>query len=138
LPAPARVPVQGTTQKLRDTGLLSPAGDVRAGTPSLPEGLRISLAILSGPDQGKIIVLDRPKIVLGRSDSDIVLADPEISRQHAVVEIYADKFLVRDLNSTNGTFIGDRRITAEEVENQGEFRVGGSRMMLIVTTPAEE
>jgi S-DNA-T family DNA segregation ATPase FtsK/SpoIIIE len=110
---------------------------VRAGAPSLPEGRRISLAILSGPDQGKIVVVDRPKMVLGRSDSDIVLADPEISRQHAVVEIYEDKYLVRDLNSTNGTFVGDRRITAEEVENHGEFRVGGSRMMLIVTTPEE-
>ena len=135
--APARVPPQSTTQRVRDEGLLSPAGEVRAGAPSLPEGQRISLAILSGPDQGKIVVVDRPKLVLGRSDSDVLLADPEISRQHAVIEIYRDKFLVRDLNSTNGTFVGDRRITAEEVENHGEFRVGGSRMMLIVTTPEE-
>jgi predicted Zn finger-like uncharacterized protein len=134
---PARVPPESTTQRVRDEKLLSPAGEVRAGAPSLPQGMRISLAILSGPDQGKIVVLDRPKMVLGRSDSDVLLADPEISRQHAVVEIYRDKFLIRDLDSTNGTFVGDRRITAEEVENHGEFRVGGSRMMLIVTTPEE-
>jgi len=134
---PARVPPGSTTQRMRDAEFLSPAGKVRAGAPSLPEGRRISLAILSGPDQGKIVVVDRPKMVLGRSDSDVILADPEISRQHAVVEIYEDKYLLRDLNSTNGTFVGDRKITAEEVENHGEFRVGGSRMMLIVTTPEE-
>ena len=134
---PVRVPPQSTTQRVRDEKLLSPAGEVRAGQPSLPEGLRISLAILSGPDQGKIVIVDRPKIVLGRADADVLLTDPEISRQHAAIEIYRDKFLVRDLDSTNGTFVGDRKITAEEVENHGEFRVGGSRMMLIVTTPEE-
>jgi len=136
-PQPARVPPESTTQRIRDAELLSPTGEVRIGAPSLPGGLKISLAILSGPDQGKIVVVDRPKLVLGRTDSDVELADPETSRQHAVLEIYGDRFVVRDLGSTNGTFVGDRRITAEEIENHGEFRVGGSRVMLIVTHPEE-
>ena len=125
----------GTTQTVREGELLSDSGKLRMGAPELPLGKRVSLAVLSGPDQGKMIPVDRPRLVIGRSDAEIVLADAEISRRHAVVEVYGDRFVVRDLNSTNGTFVGDRKITAEELGNQEEFRVGTSRMMFIVTTP---
>ena len=123
-----------TTQTIREGELLSDSGKMRLGAPELPAGKRASLAVLSGPEQGKMIPLDRPRMVIGRSDAEIILEDPEISRRHAVLEIYGDRLVVRDLNSTNGTFIGDRKITAEQVENHEEFRVGSSRMMFIVTT----
>ncbi|MGD8375921.1 MAG: FHA domain-containing protein [Acidobacteriota bacterium] len=105
------------------------------GVAVLPEGRRVCLAVLSGPDQGTMIPVLQPRLVIGRSDADVILADPEISRRHAVLEVYGDRFIVRDLNSTNGTFVGDRRITAEELESQEEFRVGTSRLMFIVTSP---
>jgi S-DNA-T family DNA segregation ATPase FtsK/SpoIIIE len=127
----------GTTQTGREGELLSASGKLRLGTPELPPGKRVSLAVLSGPDQGKVFPLGRPRVVIGRSDAELVIADPEISRRHAVLEVYGDRFVVRDLNSTNGTFVGDRKITAEAIESQEEFRVGTSRMMFIVTTPDE-
>lgn len=132
-----RAAPENTTQAVREAEYLSAGGKVRAGALGLPEGSRVSIAILSGPDQGTIVPVDRPRLVIGRTEADLVLADPEASRQHAVLEVYGDKFLVRDLNSTNGTFIGDRKITAEELENHSEFRIGGSRMMLIITKPEE-
>ena len=136
-PAPAATPSEGpsTTQTVREGDFLSESGKMRMGAPALPEGKRVSLAILSGPQQGDVIVLDQPRMVIGRSEAEIVLDDPEISRRHAVLEIYDERFLVRDLNSTNGTYVGDHKITAEELGNQEEFRVGTSRMMFIVTTP---
>ena len=125
----------GTTQTVREGKLLSDSGKLRLGAPEMPTDRRISLAVLSGPEQGRMVSIDRPRVVIGRSDAELVLSDSEISRRHAVIEIYGDRFVVRDLNSTNGTFVGDRKITAEELGNQEEFRVGSSRMMFIVTLP---
>ena len=48
---------------------------------------------------------------IGRSEeSEIVLLDPSVSRAHAVVEVRAGEAIVRDLGSTNGTFLNGRRI----------------------------
>ena len=38
-------------------------------------------------------------------DSDLALTDPTVSRNHAVVEEKADGYLLRDLGSTNGTYL---------------------------------
>jgi S-DNA-T family DNA segregation ATPase FtsK/SpoIIIE len=71
--------------------------------------------------------------VLGRADSDIVLDDPESSRQHATLEILGSRVVVTDLNSTNGTFVQGERIQNAELENHNEFRIGEHVLMLIVT-----
>ena len=40
---------------------------------------------------------------------------------------------MRDLGSTNGVFVNDRKVSEAEIENRGEFRVGGTKLMLILT-----
>jgi len=50
---------------------------------------------------------DRPTIRVGRSEeSDLVVLNPVASRNHLLVELQGDNFVVRD-RSTNGTYIGD-------------------------------
>jgi predicted Zn finger-like uncharacterized protein len=56
-----------------------------------------------------------------------------LSRQHAAVEVHGDEILLIDLGSTNGTLVGETLVTEAPLENQGEFTVGGSTLMLIVT-----
>ena len=70
---------------------------------------------------------------MGRADADIILDDGEVSRHHACLEIHGAKVVLRDLGSTNGTFINDTKITQTELENRAEFRLGGTRLMLILT-----
>jgi HD-GYP domain-containing protein (c-di-GMP phosphodiesterase class II)/pSer/pThr/pTyr-binding forkhead associated (FHA) protein len=68
------------------------------------------LIILSGPLAGQTFDLSAP-ISMGRNpDNTIQLDDPQVSRQHATVEVGANGAIVRDLGSGNGTYIGDRRI----------------------------
>jgi serine/threonine-protein kinase len=116
-------------------------GTVASGTDrgsglSLPAGKRVSLAFLSGARQGEVIVLSRPTALLGRSGgragADIELADPEVSRAHALVECHGTRVVLRDLGSTNGTFVDERRIDERTLEDKGEFRLGSSRVMLIL------
>lgn len=102
---------------------------------AFPSGKRVSLAILDGGRKGDVVNLPRPKVLIGRvgghSQADIEIPDPQASRAHAVVECYGSRVVLRDLKSTNGTFIGAERVTEAELENQGEFRVGNTRFVLI-------
>ena len=110
----------------------APASRPRAA-PRLPDDQRLSLAVIAGPDAGKMYVIDKPRIVIGREEVDFALDDPEISRQHAAIEVSGDEVLLLDLNSTNGTLVDEAAITESPLENQGEFTIGGSTIMLIVT-----
>ena len=101
----------------------------------LPLGAKLSLAAISGPDAGKIFQIDKPRVVIGRQGADINVEDPEISRAHAAVEV-ADKLMTLvDLGSTNGTYMGEEPISEVSLENQTEFTLGSTTLMLIVTTP---
>lgn len=63
---------------------------------------------------------------IGRTrPADIVVPDPSVSREHCVVELAADKLRVLDLNSTNGTYIDNKRIGRAEILPVGSIlRVG--------------
>jgi pSer/pThr/pTyr-binding forkhead associated (FHA) protein len=68
--------------------------------------------------------LEPGEYTLGRgTEVDIQIQDPGISRKHLVI-IVDEKVTVKDLNSTNGTYINGERITELEVEEQITFRVG--------------
>jgi len=68
----------------------------------------------SAEDAGKIFSLDRHQIVVGRLTSqnkpDIELSADVISRQHIEILREGDRYLLKDLGSTNGTMLNDDRI----------------------------
>lgn len=100
----------------------------------LPPGRRLSLAILDGPDAGSVFRIEKPRVTIGRSGADVTLNDTEASRQHAALEVREMSFTVSDLGSTNGTLVGGEKITAPvEISDKGEFQVGATTLMLIVT-----
>ncbi len=129
----AQSPADQTMRLEADASLLSKSAKVPGGDPFLPQGRRISLAILQGADSGRIFQISRPSTVLGRGEADIVLNDNEVSRQHSCLEIHGAKVVLKDLGSTNGTFVNETKIAQCEIDNRGEFRVGGTRLMLIIT-----
>jgi hypothetical protein len=100
----------------------------------LPEGKRLSLAILEGPDAGSVFRIDKPRVTIGRANADLTLNDSEASRQHAAVEIRDATFMLSDLGSTNGTLVGGEKIDEPvELSDKSEFQVGTTTLMLIVT-----
>jgi predicted Zn finger-like uncharacterized protein len=100
---------------------------------ALPADQKLSLAVIAGPDAGRMFVIEKPRVVLGREDVDLVIDDPEVSRQHAAIEVAGDRVTVVDLGSANGTHVADQPVAEAPLENQGEFTIGGSTLMLIVT-----
>lgn len=100
---------------------------------ALPPGKRVSIAVLQGKDAGAVIAVDKPLVVIGRGDADVHLEDSEVSRRHAQVEFRGPNTYLRDLRSTNGTYVNEQRITVAQIDNHTEFRVGASTLMLILT-----
>ena len=128
--SPARERDDGDTTKeyiLANLGAASPRQNLR-----LPAGTKLSLAVISGSDSGRNFPIDKARVVIGRVGSDVPLSDSEISRTHAAIEIEDEIVTLVDLGSTNGTFVDGNRIESAELENYGEFEVGGTTLMLIV------
>ena len=100
----------------------------------LPADRKMSLAVIAGPDAGRIFQIEKPRVVIGREDVDLALDDPELSRQHAALEVRGEEVTLCDLGSTNGTLVADQAVDEAAIENQTEFTVGGSTLMLIVTS----
>ncbi len=105
----------------------------RLGLLQLPKDKRFSLAVIQGAATGQIFPISKTRTVIGRSGADINLDDPESSRQHAALEIVGDVGILRDLGSTNGTWIELERIEQHQLGNQQEFRIGSHVLMFIVT-----
>jgi len=105
----------------------------KAGVLELPKDKRFSLAVIQGAATGQIFQVTKTRTTLGRSGADINLDDPEASRQHATVEVLGDHAILRDLGSTNGTFVDMERIEQKVLNNQNEFRIGSHVLMFIVT-----
>ncbi len=103
------------------------------GVLDLPRDRRFSLAVIQGPATGQIYQIAKTRTTIGRSGCDFNINDPEASRQHAVVEVVGERVLLRDLDSTNGTFIESEKVQQAEMANHTEFRIGSHVLMLIVT-----
>jgi predicted Zn finger-like uncharacterized protein len=105
----------------------------RAGLLHLPKDKRFSLAVIQGAATGQIFPVQKTRTIIGRSGADINLDDPEASRQHAALEIVGEIAVLRDLGSTNGTWIELERVEQQQLSNQQEFRIGSHVLMFIVT-----
>jgi FHA domain/Domain of unknown function (DUF1707) len=70
--------------------------------------------------------------IIGRSrSSGCVLADPTVSRAHAVVSYRDGTWSLRDLGSTNGTYVNGRRITDETEVGPGDEVAFGAEQYLL-------
>ena len=84
------------------------------------------LVCIYGDEIGKRWVLSEP-LVIGRSSSSGITLDHEgVSRSHAKIQRRALAFVLTDLGSTNGTFVGDRTVLEHRLEDGDRVRIGRS------------
>jgi DNA-binding CsgD family transcriptional regulator len=75
-----------------------------------------------GPLRGQVLVIDGDEMVLGRREnSDLELADPHVSRAHAVVRRQSGAVWIEDLGSTGGTYVNGTQVTGAHVLRHGDI-----------------
>lgn len=96
---------------------------------------QLALRFISGKYQGGEIPLhERTAILVGRSSElDMVLVEEMVSRRHARIELVAGKVLVKDLGSTNGTFVNGERVEQARLLEGDRLLVGTSILKLVST-----
>ncbi len=96
----------------------------------LPENANIILTVMAGPDQGLTLTLKTGRVVIGRKGSDFPLNDPEISRHHCLLEVRNMFVNLKDLDSTNGTYLDEGRVRAAVLQDGSGFRLGTTTIKL--------
>ncbi len=115
-------PIEKTIRKGKEEDLFGP--DL-----PLPFRKKIFLEIISESGKGKIIELGKGRVIIGRADADVVLEDPEVSKKHTVLEAFSrDNVFVRDLASTNGTFVNGVQINSRKITDGDIIRVGSTKL----------
>ncbi len=72
---------------------------------------RCRLVVLSGPETGKVVDVTKSPFLVGKGEEcDLVLTEPTVSRNHFQIESDSGAFVIRDLGSTNGSWIDQFRI----------------------------
>ncbi len=108
---------------VRNTHVTEILGVGSSVTRILPSSAR--LHVVGGPDKGKgCRVSERPVLVGADPSCDLVLTDRTVSRRHAEIHRQGDMLLVRDLESTNGTFYHDARVKEVSVPVGEEVAFG--------------
>jgi diguanylate cyclase (GGDEF)-like protein len=79
-------------------------------------------------DCGKVakqLPLGKGRCVIGRAeDTDLTLVSHDVSRHHAAVLFQGGRYIIEDLNSTNGTFVNGRTIEHHTLSSGDEISVG--------------
>jgi DNA-binding NtrC family response regulator len=105
---------------------------VRALVRARPLLRRAVVRVVDGPDRGKQVELvPNQAVSVGTSlDNQLQLRDMTVSRYHLELTLQRGEILVRDLDSMNGTYIGDVRIDRALVPPGTKLMIGGAAVML--------
>lgn len=88
------------------------------------------LVVISGKPLGKSFFLSKEVSVLGRDlTAEISIGETSISRRHTEFRLTPDGLAVRDLGSTNGTFVNDQKVDGERALNDGDLIRTGSTIL---------
>lgn len=95
--------------------------------------MQVNLKVVAGPYKGRIFSFTQhDSFLIGRSrDAHLYLPDDRyFSRNHCLLEINPPRSFLRDLNSTNGTFVNGCRV-AHAFLNDGDCIQGGETILLV-------
>jgi phosphoserine phosphatase RsbU/P len=98
-------------------------------------GIFPHLIFVHGPEQ-KTLHLDHTPFSVGRKmDKDLVIADPRVSRDHALLISENGKFFVEDQGSKHGTFVNGERVDRKQLEPHDRLEFGARDTIYAVFHP---
>ena len=101
------------------------------GNGGSPGKTPLFLLVHSGPASGQVIPLQRGRYCIGRSGADINLADPDISRRHALLELSREAITIEDLGSSNGTRVDGHPISRAAISTDSVINCGATSFSIV-------
>lgn len=102
---------------------------VNGKAPTPPAGRPFELIIVEGDAIGKRFVIAKAHMTIGRGvDTDIQLKDPEISREHCVIECFGDTLIIKDLRSANGTVLNGFLVRRDVLKPHDRIHIGNTTL----------
>jgi len=99
----------------------------------------VTLVVLEGPESGRRVRLDGAALSIGKDPaSGLCLPDAAVSRNHCVVEKRHEGYLIRDLGSTNGTFVDGTRVREAYLRPGSRLQVGNVILLFQPVYHADE
>lgn len=93
--------------------------------PMVDKSQEACLVVINGLDLGKRYTLAQTSVLIGRSSkTDIRIDEDSISRHHALLINDGTQVTLRDLGSTNGTYVNDVQIKERPLRDSDQIRVG--------------
>src|SRR5437868_4822850 len=94
-----------------------------------------TLVFVQGNEQ-RTISLDHTPFTVGRKvDKDLVIADPRVSRDHAIITSENGQFSVQDQGSKHGTFVNGERIQRKTLERNDRLEFGVRDISYVIFNP---
>ncbi len=79
------------------------------------------LLMVEGPSPGKRYFIDQPVLLIGRdARCDVLVADRQVTRQHASITLEKDGYVLQDLGSKNGTFVNGQELKGPHLLQDGD------------------
>lgn len=86
-------------------------------------------AMLFAPPQPPVQLAGDAPCVIGRGrDCDVRLGDPDTSRRHAELRLEGERFVLRDLGSTNGTWVNGERVDRIALTPGDRLEIGANQI----------
>jgi pSer/pThr/pTyr-binding forkhead associated (FHA) protein len=92
------------------------------------------------PSTGREFPLNPGVNTIGRQDADVLVGHPTVSRKHAQLTVSDGKYILEDVGSSNGTYVGEKKVEPGqpvEVASGVEIRFGSAMMRLEVPEVSE-
>ena len=91
------------------------------------------LLAISGPLEGASFALTEAEISIGRDlTNQICLSEPAVSRRHSLIIREADQFLLRDLDSSNGTLVNGVPVRERQLAPGQQITIGNSLFLFLL------
>lgn len=97
----------------------------------------VKLKMVNSKQAGTTYIVHKSPYVIGRHDGcDLRVKSPRVSLHHCAILVKENEVWVRDLKSTNGTFVNDRQVTADYRLKPGDLIQAGPAVMEVIQEAA--
>ena len=108
-------------------------GDLGRFVTKLAEHLNPRLVAINGSKKGTTFPLTADQITIGRESTSVVsLNHASVSRRHCVIEREGDNFKIRDLGSSNGTFVNGQPVNDKTLNHADQVRIGSIALLFLI------